>query len=263
MKNALAPALPAQAGALVVEPELSAKKQAFVEAFVRTRSATAAYREVYDVGADTKPATVHATAYHLSHEPAVRNAIRRLQDAAAQATTISVRARMHWLQLIAEADPGELVALAGRNCRWCWGAGNGYQHRDAAELARALDKHLASKGSVPRPDASGGFGYRGDRPPNPECAKCDGEGLTATVYTPTADLSPAGRALFKGVRQKANGEIEVLMHDQLQAAEMLNKMQSAYVTTNLNANVNFNVPPLKEMNRDDALQFLQSLRPAQ
>jgi phage terminase small subunit len=263
MKNALAPALPAQAGAIAADPELTPKQQAFVEAYVRSGSAVEAYREAFDVSPHAKPNTVRTNAYHLAHAPHVRNAIRRLQDAAAQGTVISVRTRMAWLQRIAEADPGELVALAGCNCRYCWGVGNGYQHRDAAELAKALDKHLQGKGSVPRPDASGGFGYRGDRPPNPECAKCDGQGLTSTVYTPTADLSPAGRALFKGVRQKANGEIEVLMHDQLQAAEMLNKMQSAYVTTNLNANVNFNVPPLKEMNRDDALSFLQSIRPAQ
>jgi hypothetical protein len=62
-----------------------------------------------------------------------------------------------------------------------------------------------------------------------------------------ADLSklsgPAGR-LLKGVRQKADGSIEVMLHDQLAAADMLNKMQAAYVSVSVSAHTTANAATL-------------------
>lgn len=219
--------------------DLTPKQAAFVSAYLEHGNASRAYREVFDAS-DMLPATIKRKAFELVHSANVANRVRTLQAAAAEHTVISVRARMVYLQQIVEADPSELVSIAGSNCRWCWGAVEGeYQWRTPHEWSLAAAQ--AYDAGKPIPTDAGGFGFRGDGAPNPSCARCDGEGITRTVITPTDQLSPSARRLFKGARQKANGEIEILMHDQLAAADQLNRMQAAYTSVSLNANINASV----------------------
>ena len=227
----------------IVDPaDLTPKQTKFAALYLEHGDATRAYAEVYDVGPETPRAKVQRMAHQLRHLPKVANRIRETQAAAAEDVVISVRARMAHLQMICEADPSELVSIAGSACRWCHGAGHAYQWRSADELARALDRHVRSIGTskpLTCPDASGGYGFRGDAEPHPACPQCDGEGISRTVVTPSSQWSPSARRLFKGV--KANGEI--LMHDQLAASDQLNKLQAAYTSVSLNASVAVDAGP--------------------
>ena len=48
------------------------------------------------------------------------------------------------------------------------------------------------------------------------------------------------------------------MHDQIAAAEMLNKLQSAYVQRSLNLNISASVPTARDASPDDALRLFDS-----
>jgi phage terminase small subunit len=197
----------------------------------------------------------------LTCSAGVRAGIRVLQDAAAQSTVLSIRSRMAWLQSIIDADPSELQSIVGGACRWCGGNG-GYHYRNAAELAKLLEAHLTSKGSKPLPATMGAYGYRGDAEANPDCSECDGRGITEAIITPSDQWSPAARALFAGIKHKPDGKLEIQMVSKLAAADMLSKLQGAYVERSINVNANVTVPPLKDLSHDEALQFLDSLRAA-
>lgn len=94
--------------------------------------------------------------------------------------------------------------------------------------------------------------------PRAECKHCRGEGYARVVLTPTDELSPGGRALFKGAKQNDKGVIEIQMHDQAAALDMLNKMHSSYVTRSLNMNVNAAVHPARDATPEDALKLFEA-----
>ncbi len=241
---------------------LRPKRERFAQRFAALGNAAQAYREVFKPGPNMSGHVLRQLAYRTAHEPAVAERVRQILAEAAEGTTISARARMVHLQAIAEADPGELVCVVADCCRRCYGIGHAYQWIDAEEFATAA---AAAKRSRRRkallPSDAGGYGYQRDREPAPDCPACRGEGVQRVVVTPTDQLSPAARKLLAGVRQKATGEIEVRLHDQLTAMDMLNRMQGAYapersVAVAAHVNVDF-----KTMTRDEQLEFLNSLRP--
>ena len=215
---------------------LRPKVEHFAQLYASHGSAAKAYREAFDCAA-MKPATIRQRAYELVHEPAVAARVRELLVQAAEGTTISARARMVRLQEIVEANPDELVSVVAEPCAECW--------VDTMALAAAL-----CRGEVPDTDN-----------PNDQCKACKGHGVRRVVITPTDQLSPAARKLLKSVRQKPDGSIEVHMHDQLQAADMLNKMQGVYVDRSVAVTVNA-TPALDKMSRDEQLAFLHTLKPA-
>lgn len=131
-------------------------------------------------------------------------------------------------------------------CGLCW---------DDATLTAAYADYLAPPGEL------------GERPPLPnpakprhDCKSCNGQGYQRVVMTPTDELSPEGRALFKGASQNDKGVIEIEMHDQMAAAEMLNKLQSAYVTKSLNLNANVSVAPARDVSGEDALKLFEAFK---
>jgi hypothetical protein len=88
-------------------------------------------------------------------------------------------------------------------CRYCWGTGHLYQWKTAREYHDALETALMR--SAPRPHADGGFGYRADGSPNPECPECCGLGEDRVRLCDLAQISRAARALIAGVRQGPHG----------------------------------------------------------
>jgi hypothetical protein len=226
---------------------LLAKREAFAVAFVELQSATRAYRAVYDC-AGMAPLTVRRKAYDLRHSADVAARVRELYDEAAADTMLSARARMARLQAIVEADPGELVRVVAEPCRYCHGVDGKYQWRDADEFTLAVARAFDDR--KPLPSDAGGYGFTVHSEPNPTCEECRGDGVARVVVTPTDQLSPAARALLKGVRQKASGEVTVLLHDQLAASDQLNKMAGMYVDKSLNINANVNARPVMELPAD-------------
>jgi phage terminase small subunit len=221
----------------------SSKVEQFALAYAEHGNAARAYREAFDTSGMSPP-TIKRKAYDVVHAPRVTARVRELQAAAAERTVISVAARMEWLRDIVAADPNELVQHVRVNCRHCHGVGFAWRWRDAGELARALDDHMRSLNTprpLPRPaDARGGFGFDPNGDPHPDCPRCNGEGIGRTIIADTTKLSGPARRLLKGIREKADGSIEVLMHDQLAAADQLNKLQAAYTNVSVSASVSVN-----------------------
>jgi hypothetical protein len=113
------------------------------------------------------------------------------------------------------------------------------------------------------PSAAGGFGFRADDPPAEDCPYCDAAGVSAVRITSTADLSLPARRLFKGVECYPDGTIKkILLHDAAALRIELHKLKGMHVERSVAITANV-TPALKEMSRDEQLQFLESLRPAQ
>lgn len=180
----------------------------------------------------------------LNKHPGVRARIAELRVKADQEMTSTIAERMAWLRRIVNADPDELSRVVRDPCDLCW---------PEAEVARAFAAHFApSPFTEERPELPDTTKPRND------CVHCRGDGIGRVVITPTAELSPEGRALFKGAKQNEKGVIEIQMHDQVAAADMLNKLQSAYVTRSLNMNVNASVHAARDANPADALKLFEA-----
>jgi phage terminase small subunit len=248
-----------RAPANAVSVTLTPKQETFAQRFAVHGNATQAYREAFDCSGPIRPATIRQRAYELVHSPDVASRVRELVAVAAEGTTIDARSRMVRLQDIVEADPGELVRTVAEACRWCHGFEHKHMWIDSDEFCTAVAE--ASNMGKPLPSMDGGFGFTPHAEPHERCPRCHGDGVMRVVVTPTDQLSPAARRLLKGIRQKATGEVVITLHDQIAAADMLNKMQGVYVDRSVSLNVNANVPQLKDMTTEQALDFLESLKP--
>lgn len=220
--------------------ELTHRELLFAQHYVENRNALAAYRAAYDVGT-AKNSALWTEAKNILRRPHVARKCRELQDEVDAATVVRAVQILQDCVDIFEADPNELIAIVRDSCRFCHGVGFAYQWRDAMELAKAHDRYRidlaaceAYEGRKPpeRPiapaDASGGFGFDHTADPHPGCATCYGEGVVRHVVQDTTKLSPRARKLFKGVEVKGNGDIKILMHDQMQARDMAIKMIGGY-----------------------------------
>jgi hypothetical protein len=186
--------------------------------------------------------------------------VRVLQDAAAERALKSTAQLVADLEAMATADVNEIMTLTVGACRHCWGVGHHYQWRDEAECARAFDDAIAS--AQPLPDMSGGFGYRSDREPHADCSKCDGAGVQRVRFTNTADVSPGARKLFKGVELFPDGSVKrVLLSDPLAARMELHRIRGMHIDRSMSVTAHVNVPALKDLSPEQALDFLESLRP--
>jgi phage terminase small subunit len=114
---------------------------------------------------------------------------------------------------IVTADVNDLVEFRRRCCRHCYGIDHGYQ-RTVPEMSAAKRQHLrdvaACRNQLQRDalgdfDEQGGIGYDARKPPHPDCTSCWGDGIGDAFYKPTANLSPAARALYAGVKQTKDG----------------------------------------------------------
>lgn len=180
----------------------------------------------------------------LNRNDRVRARIAELRVRADNETVSTIAERMAWLRLIVTANPEELTRVVREPCDLCW---------PEAEVARAFAAYFTPCELVEeRPDLPD------TKRPRNSCERCHGSGYARVVLTPTDELSPAGRALFKGASQNEKGVIEIETHDQMAAAEMLNKLQSAYVTRSLNINANMAVHAARDANPADALALFEA-----
>jgi hypothetical protein len=197
---------------------------------------------------------VASTAGSQSSQIQVMNRDVRIQARIAElrplidAETVStISERMAWLRLIVNANPAELSRVVRDPCDLCW---------PDDRIAEAYVAYFAPHpfhADEPRPDLPD------TKRPRPTCERCQGSGYSRVVLTPNDELSPGARALFKGAKQNEKGAIEVEMHDQMAAAEMLNKLQSAYVTRSLNLNANVAVHAARDAaSTEDALRLFDA-----
>jgi len=207
---------------------LTPQQEAFAKAVVELGNQSAAYRKAYNVSPDAKWTTVSSEASKLAAHPEVAARIRQLQDEAAALSAIpSLTARIKELREIESANPNDIISLRWVNCRHCRGIDHRYQWKDELEYARTCDEWRLQKRNG-LPDMSGGFGYNGTLDPVPECPNCWGIGERVPFIADTTKLKGGAARLYKGVKIKGNGDIELLLHDQMHARDMLNRIQGAY-----------------------------------
>lgn len=205
---------------------LTHKQEAFAQGCVELVNQQAAYRRAYDVAPNAKWTWVAVEASKLANQPEIAARIRELQDEAAQRSAIpSLATRIQELREMESANPNEIIAYRWVNCRHCRGEDHGYQWRDEREYAQACDR---LRGNPTLPDIAGGFGFVGILDPLPECPVCWGVGDKVPWVADTTKLTGGARRLYKGLKIKGNGDIEILLHDQMQARDMLNRIMGAY-----------------------------------
>ena len=229
------PALPAR------PRPISARQERYARCVATGMSYAEAFRQAGCVA--TTAGSMSSQIQTLNRDPRVRARIAELKPRVDAETVSTIAERMAWLRMIVTANPDELSRVVYEPCGNCW--------PDAA-IAAAWVAHLTPST------------FHDERPAAPDttkpragCTHCNG-GIARVVLTPTDELSPGARALFKGAKQNEKGAIEIHMHDQMAAAEMLNKLQSAYVTRSLNLNANVAVHAARDASPEDALKLFDA-----
>lgn len=244
--------------------DLTGKQEAFAQLYVDSGNAAEAYRFAYDVADSTAAATVRNNGYKTLAHPKVQARIRALRAELCARSLMSKEELIADLEAMANADINELMALTVVGCRHCHGEAHGYQWRDEAELARAVDAYMAALGTpkpLPLPDMAGGFGYKPDRAPNPDCPRCDGAGVTVVRLSNTADVSPGARKLYRGIELYQDGTVrKVLLNDPLAARIELHRVKGMHIDRSINLNATISVPALKDVSTDEALAILESFK---
>jgi hypothetical protein len=231
-------------------PRLTARQEAFARELAKGVSYAEAYRAA---GLDGRHSTAQgrgSSIHALAHHPAVVRRVAELQAKVDQEPVAEIAKRMAWLRLIIAGNPAELTRVVRVPCNVCW--------TDKA-IAQAWVDYFATREGTP---------FQEDRPqapdvaqPQPGCPQCDGAGYRRVVLTPTEELSPASRALFKTASENEKGVIKVEIHDQMQAADMLNKMQSVYISRSMNLNANVAVQAARDASPEQALALFDAFGP--
>lgn len=225
-------------------PSLTRRQESYARCVASGMSYAEAFRQAGLVASTA--GSMSRQISELNRIPKVAARITELRAKADEQTVSTIAERMAWLRLIVLADPRELSRTVRHACDLCW---------TDKDIAAAYAAHFAPvmfDPDEPRamlPDTT---------KPRGDCVHCRGEGITHVVVTPTDELSPAARALFKGAKQNEKGVIEIQTHDQMAAAEMLNKLQSAYVTRSLNLNANVAVHAARDATPEQALALFDS-----
>lgn len=213
----------------------------FAAALVRHGdNATEAYLDAFPNTIAKRPA-VWARACRLRGRPDIRMRYHQLRAAALAAVGIDLASLVADTFEIAEADPNEIIRAFSGCCRHCHGIDHKWQWRDAEEYVAECDaieaanedrRNAAPQGArvrdKPLPSYDGGEGYDPHAKPNAACPQCMGVGLRHVVLADTTELSPGARKLYKGIKVKGDGSLEVLFHDQMQARDMLHRMAGVY-----------------------------------
>lgn len=232
------------------------KLESFAQAVVRSGSATQAYRDVFDPERANPNTTAWARGCQLNARPDVSRRVHELRAAALATSQISVQVLIEELRDIATADPMELSRTVVTNCRHCHGHEHKYQWIDVEEFVTECDRIAADDDArreasktgrikaTPLPSDDGGFGYETRRDPHPMCPQCMGAGHLRVLVPDVTTLSHKAAKLYKGVKQKGDGSIEILMHDQLAARDQLHRLLGAYKDT-----LAVNAPPAPEVGK--------------
>lgn len=214
---------------LAVGDTLTAKQDLFAKFLAETGNAAAAYRKVYATSDRTLPQTIWAAASRIAALPQVRARVRHYQDLATLDTIMTVRELFQHCVDIATADPNEISRVVHRCCRYCHGHEFEYQWKDEAEYLDACAKFAEDADPKAKmPSEEGGYGFNGALEPNPICPHCYGVGHQEVVIADTTTLTGKARKLYAGAKQDRFGCVEVKLHDQDKAREMVGRMLGAF-----------------------------------
>jgi len=187
----------------------------FVTEYLIDLDKTAAYKRA---GYKSQGETAAAAARRLYRNVSVNRAIRDALDLRAQRTAITQDSVLQWWWDIATADATQLTEHHRACCRYCWGFGHNYQWRDVVEFEEKRLDAVEKKRREPLDN--GGYGFDGTLDPNPECPRCNGAGLSRTVFHDTRDITGPARRLFAGVKEGKFG-LEVITRNQDEAMKLV------------------------------------------
>ena len=202
------------ANELVDDEGLTAQQRRFVAEYLKDANATqAAIRAGYSKRNADKIGP------ELLGKTRVAQAIAQQQKASIARTLGSADEVLEQMWQLATFDANQLSQYRRGACRYCWGFGHQYQWRDAVEFE---EKRLeAVERDRREPEDSGGYGYDHNREPNPECPRCNGDGIGQPYFADTRKLSPDAALAYSGVKLGKNGvEITAISRERMYEAVM-------------------------------------------
>lgn len=206
--------------ALGLEGTLTLKQSRFVDAYIATGNGAMAA-----IAAGYSEATAREMAHENLTKPHIMRAIADRLRAAAVAAGVTAAAVLAELHDIATADPTEHCRTVIDSCRYCWGTEHLYQWT-APEYRLTLDKTLSEGKSAP--EVQGGLWFDPRKEPHLDCPNCHGRGVVTVIHTPSRKVSRGARRLLASVKQSKDGSIEIKMHDQMKALELLGRACGAF-----------------------------------
>ncbi|MGX4989595.1 terminase small subunit [Enterobacter kobei] len=195
----------------LVDIKLSAKVKRFIAEYLKDNNATAA--------AARAGYSDPNYGRQLIANPNVAQAIAQQQKASIARTLGSADEVLAQMWQLATFDANQLSQYRRGACRYCWGFGHHYQWRDAVELE---EKRLeAIERDRREPEDSGGYGYDHTREPNPECPRCNGDGIGQPYFPDTRKLPQVSRLAYSGLKVGKNGvEITAISRERMFEAVM-------------------------------------------
>lgn len=215
------PRVPAPCNVPELYIPLTAAEEAFARLFVVYNNATKAYIEAY--AWDGKRYVARQNGWNLTHKPNVMQRIREYESAAAQRVVIDYAAILeHDNQIVqAQQHMDQVTQYIWQCCRHCHGEAHAYQWIDYGEFLKALQANQEENETrvesgqriKEMPSEEGGYGFDPQDEPNILCPKCEGRGRQVAIIADTTKLTGPARAAVIGIKQGAQGQIEVLLHD--------------------------------------------------
>lgn len=196
----------------LVDIKLSAKVKRFIAEYLKDNNATAA--------AARAGYSDPNYGRQLIANPNVAQAIAQQQKASIVRTLGSADEVLAQMWQLATFDANQLSQYRRGACRYCWGFGHHYQWRDAVEFEEEIAK-VEGKEGARQPEDTGGYGYDHNREPNPECPRCNGDGIGQPYFPDTRKLPAVSRLAYSGVKVGKNGvEITAISRERMFEAVM-------------------------------------------
>ncbi|HCB0413121.1 TPA: terminase small subunit [Klebsiella pneumoniae] len=195
----------------LVDSKLSPKVKRFIAEYLKDQNATAA--------AERAGYSDPNYGRQLLTNPNVAQAIAQQQRASIVRTLGSADEVLEQMWRLATFDANQLSQYRRGSCRYCWGFGHQYQWRDAVEYEEKRLEALEHKRREPLD--IGGYGYDHTRAPNPECPRCNGDGIGQPFFADTRKLAPDAALAYSGVKLGKNGvEITAISRERMYEAVM-------------------------------------------
>ena len=196
----------------LVDIKLSAKVKRFIAEYLKDNNATAA--------AARAGYSDPNYGRQLITNPNIAQAIAQQQKASIARTLGGADEVLEQMWQLATFDANHLSQYRRGACRYCWGFGHHYQWRDAVEFEEEKAK-VEGKEGAKQPEDTGGYGYDHNRDPNPECPRCNGDGIGRPHFPDSRYLPPTAALAYSGVKVGKNGvEITAISRERMFEAVM-------------------------------------------
>ncbi|HEJ7989698.1 TPA: terminase small subunit [Serratia liquefaciens] len=201
----------ASAEELVSESGLTPQQSLFVAEYLIDQNATAA--------AERAGYSDPNYGRQLLTNPNVKRTIESQLVASVSRTLANADDVLAKMWQLATFDANEISQYRHGACRHCWGFGHHYQWRDAIEHEEKCAEAKAR--NKPDPPDKGGYGYDQNADPNPDCPRCNGDGIGRAYFPDTRKLSGIARLAYSGTKVGKNGvEITAISREKMFEAVM-------------------------------------------